>query len=153
VKLVLAAFGRMRSRELGSAAGEYHRRLRKYAALEHLELREEKGDSRGSRDREADRLISSLREGDFLVLCDERGRQMCSAELADFLAERERSGRGRTIFLVGGPYGVGEAVRARADAALSLSRLTLPHELARLVLTEALYRAFSILRGEKYHHG
>jgi 23S rRNA (pseudouridine1915-N3)-methyltransferase len=152
VKLVLAAFGRMRSRALAAEAGEYLKRLRRYASLEALELREEKGDAPGARAREARRLISSLRDGDFLVLCDERGAEMSSTELAEFLAGRDRSGRGRTVFLVGGPFGVDDAVRARADVSLSLSRLTLPHELARLVLTETLYRAFSILRGEKYHH-
>lgn len=152
MKLVLAAFGKMRSRALASASGEYLKRLRKYAALETLEIREERGEGLAGRRKEAVHLAGALREGDYLVVCDERGPEMSSAELAAFLAERDRAGRGRTVFLVGGAYGVDEAVRSGADRLLSLSRLTLPHEVARLVLTEALYRAFSILRGEKYHH-
>jgi 23S rRNA (pseudouridine1915-N3)-methyltransferase len=153
VKLVLAAFGRMRSGELAAAAAEYHKRLGKYCALERLEVREERGDSAAARRREAARFIEGLRPGDFLVLCDQRGRQPDTRGLADFLAERERAGPGRTVFLVGGPYGVDDSLRERAGLVLGLSRLTLPHELARLVLSEALYRAFSLLRGEKYHHG
>ena len=152
MKLVLAAFGRMRSRELAAAAAEYHKRLRKYCALEKLEVREERGDTAAARRREAERFAKGLRAGDFLVLCDERGRGLDTRGLADFLAERERAGSGRTLFLVGGPYGVDDSLRERAGLVLGLSRLTLPHELARLVLSEALYRAFSLLRGEKYHH-
>jgi 23S rRNA (pseudouridine1915-N3)-methyltransferase len=152
VKLVLAAVGRFRSAQLAAAAGEYLKRLRRYASPEVLDLREERGEEAAARAREAGRLSSALRDGDFLVLCDERGRQMSSAELAAFLAQRERAGRGRTVFVVGGPYGVDPALRERAGLVLALSRLTLPHELARLVLAEALYRAFTILRGERYHH-
>lgn len=152
MKLILAAFGKMRSAELSAAAGEYFKRLRKYTSAEVLDIKEERGESPAARRREAQRLAGSLREGDFLVLCDERGRQLSSRELADLLAKRERAGRGRSVFLVGGPYGVDESLRARADLVLSLGRLTLPHEIARLVLVEQIYRAFTILRGEKYHH-
>jgi 23S rRNA (pseudouridine1915-N3)-methyltransferase len=153
VKLILAAFGRGRSRELGAAAAEYVKRLRKYAAVQTLELREERGEGNSARRKEAERASAALREDDFLVLCDERGDELSSRGLADLLAARERAGRGRTVFLVGGPYGVNAELRARADRLLALSKLTLPHELARLVLIEAVYRAFTILRGEKYHHG
>lgn len=153
MRLVLAAFGKLRSSGLAAAAGEYLKRLGKYTSAEVLELKEERGEDLAARRREAERLAGSLREGDFLVLCDERGEQLASRELAEFLAGRERAGRGRTVFLVGGPYGVNPALRARADLVFSLGRLTLPHELARLVLVEQVYRAFTILRGEKYHHG
>jgi 23S rRNA (pseudouridine1915-N3)-methyltransferase len=152
VKLVLAAVGKLRSRELGAAAAEYLKRLRRYTSLEIVEFSEERGEAGGARAKEAERALSFLRREDYLVLCDERGKQLSSREMASFLEERERSGRGRTVFLVGGPFGVDDSLRARADRVLSLSRLTLPHELARLVLTEAVYRAFTITRGESYHH-
>ena len=153
MKLVMACVGRTRSREMVSAAGEYLKRLRKYAAVRTVEIREERGREAAARRREGERAAALLREGDYLVLCDERGEEMSSRGLADFLAERERSGRGRTVFLVGGPFGVDVALRERADLALSMSRMTLPHELARLLLVEQIYRAFTILRGEQYHHG
>ena len=152
MKLLLAAFGRLLSRELSAAAGEYLKRLGRYTSAETVELREERGASAAARRREAGRVEAALRPGDYLVLCDRRGRALSSGELAELLSERERAGRGRTVFLVGGPFGVDESVRARADLIFSMSRLTLPHELARLLLVEQVYRAFTILRGEKYHH-
>jgi len=152
LKLVLAGIGRMRSRELAAVRAEYLKRMQRYAAVEVLEIKEEKGAGRGARGREAARVCKGLRDGDFLVVCDERGRQLSSRQLAGFLAERDRSGPGRTVCLVGGPYGVSDELRERADRLLALSRLTLPHELAQVVLTEALYRAMTITRGEKYHH-
>ena len=124
MKLLLAAFGRPRSRDLAGAAAEYLKRLRKYASLEVLDLKEERGDDRAARRREAARLEKTLRAGDFLVLCDGRGRELSSPELAALLARRERAPRGRTVFLVGGPYGVDGSVRRRADLVFSMSRLT-----------------------------
>ncbi len=152
MKLVLAGFGKLRSRELAAVRGEYLKRMRKYAALEVLKLKEEKGEGESVRKKESSRALAALRDGDFLVLCDERGDQFSSRQLAAFMAERERSGRGRTLFMVGGPYGVHDELRNRADRVLSLSKLTLPHELAHVLLAEAIYRAMTITRGEKYHH-
>jgi len=152
VKLVVMAFGKLRSRELAAAAAEYLKRLRRYAPAEVVELREERGEEPAARRKEAARLSGALADGDWLVLLDERGRQMTSPELAGLLAERTRAGGGRLVFLVGGPFGVDEAVRRRASLTLSLSRMTLPHELARVLVLEQLYRAWTILRGERYHH-
>jgi len=154
VKLVVAAFGRLRSRELAAIAGDYLKRLGRYGPAEALELRDERGEDPASRRKEAERLEAALRPGDHLVLLDERGKQLSSPELAALIAERSRAGgAGRLVFAVGGPFGVDESVRRRANQVLSLSRMTLPHELARVVLLEQLYRAWTILRGEKYHHG
>jgi 23S rRNA (pseudouridine1915-N3)-methyltransferase len=152
VKLVLAAVGRLRSREVGALRGEYLKRMRRYAAVETAVFPEEKGDGPAARSREDARIVGSLRAGDFLAVCDQRGRQLSSQGLAGFLAERERAGRGRTLLLVGGPYGVGPELRSSAGLLLGLSRLTLPHELAQLVLAEAVYRALSMLQGGSYHH-
>lgn len=153
MKLTVLAFGRLRSRELAAVADDYAARLARYVPAEVVELRDERGADAAARAKEARRLEEALRGDDFVVLLDERGRQMSSPELAAFLAERTRAGRGRTVLVVGGPFGVDDSVRRRAGLVLSLSRMTLPHELARAVLLEQLYRAFTILRGEKYHHG
>lgn len=153
MKLVVLAFGRLRSPELAAVAADYLKRLRRCLPAEVIELRDERGDEPAARRKEAAALEAALREGDFVALLDERGKQLASPELAALLGERMNSGRGRLVFVVGGPFGVDAAVRTRANLLLSLSKMTFPHELARVVLLEQLYRAGSILRGEKYHHG
>ena len=153
MKIVIMAFGKLRSPELAAAAAEYLKRLRRYAPAEAVELREERGEDPAARRKEAARLEGALAAGDWLVLLDERGRGLTSPELAGLIGERARAGGGgRLVFLVGGPFGVDPAVRRRANLTLSLSRMTLPHELARVLLLEQLYRAWTILRGERYHH-
>jgi 23S rRNA (pseudouridine1915-N3)-methyltransferase len=153
MKLAVIAFGKLRSKELAAVADDYAGRLKHYAPTEVVELRDERGADAPSRAKEAGRLKDALRDDDFVVLLDERGKQLASPELANFLAERTRAGRGRTVLVIGGPYGVDDSIRRRANLMLSLSKMTLPHELARAVLLEQLYRACTILRGEKYHHG
>jgi 23S rRNA (pseudouridine1915-N3)-methyltransferase len=98
---------------------------------------------------EARRLIAGLRRDDHVVALDERGRQPSSLEWASWLQERQRDGRG-VAFLVGGPDGFAPEVRARADETWSLSRLTLPHALVRVVFIEQLYRAVTINDGHPY---
>ncbi len=152
MKTVVMTFGKLRSRELAAVAADYARRLARYSPAEVVELRDERGEDAAARRKEAGRLEDSLRPGDFVVLLDERGKELSSRELAALISERARSATGRLVFLVGGPFGVADEVRTRARQVLSLSRMTLPHELARVVLLEQLYRAWTILRGEKYHH-
>lgn len=152
MKTVVMAFGKLRSRELAAVAADYAKRLARYSPAEVVELRDERGEDASARRKEAGRLEDALRPGDFVVLLDERGKELSSRELAALISERARSAAGRLVFLVGGPFGVADEVRARARQVLSLSRMTLPHELARVVLLEQLYRAWTILRGEKYHH-
>ena len=99
---------------------------------------------------EARKLMTALRPDEWVVSLDERGTQMSTRELADWLAGRMREGRD-LAFLIGGPDGFAEEVLARSDASLALSRLTLPHALVRVVLAEQLYRAVSILTHHPYH--
>jgi 23S rRNA (pseudouridine1915-N3)-methyltransferase len=88
-----------------------------------------------------------------MIALDERGRQMTSEGLAQFLQDRANESNKNLIFLIGGAYGLDETVLTRADNRWSLSQLTLPHQLVRLLLAEQVYRACTILRNEKYHHG
>jgi len=99
---------------------------------------------------EARKLLTAVRPDDWVVALDERGTQMSTRELADWLGGRMREGRD-LAFLIGGPDGLAAEVRARSDASLSLSRLTLPHALVRVVFAEQLYRAMSILTHHPYH--
>jgi 23S rRNA (pseudouridine1915-N3)-methyltransferase len=99
---------------------------------------------------ESRKLLAALSAEEWAVALDERGTQMSTRELADWLAGRMREGRD-LAFLIGGPDGLGAQVQARSNASLSLSRLTLPHALVRVVLAEQLYRAMSILTHHPYH--
>ena len=146
------AVGRDRSGLYRPALEEYARRLGRYARFEVVEVPEARrhaGTPR-ARDEEGESLLSRLREGERLIVLDERGREPTSQELARRLGGWLSAGRD-LCFALGGADGLSEAVKARADESLSLSRLTLAHRLARLVLLEQLYRAFTILRGEPYH--
>ncbi len=101
---------------------------------------------------EAAVLLPLLQKDDYLVLLDERGKQISSPELAAFLQQRANESSKRVLFLIGGAFGVDESIFKRANYTWSLSKLVFPHMLVRLMLAEQLYRACSIMRNEKYHH-
>jgi 23S rRNA (pseudouridine1915-N3)-methyltransferase len=102
--------------------------------------------------KEGEIILEGLAKDDFLVALDERGKQMGSEGLAQFIQSRANESTKKLIFLIGGVYGLDEPVLKRADYRWSLSQLTLPHQLVRLLLAEQVYRACTILRNEKYHH-
>lgn len=101
---------------------------------------------------EATSILQLLEKDDYLILLDERGKQFSSPEMADMLQKRANESTKRLIFLIGGAYGVDETVIQRANLTWSLSKLVFPHMMVRLILSEQLYRACTILRNEKYHH-
>ena len=102
--------------------------------------------------KEAEMVLALLSKTDYLVALDERGSSISSAQLAAFIQTRANESARQVIFLIGGAYGLHERVLERADYKWSLSLLTFPHQLVRLILAEQVYRACSILRNEKYHH-
>lgn len=105
------------------------------------------------REMEGRNIIAALRPGDFLWLLDEHGTEYTSREFAREIQRRMAAGvTKRIVFVVGGPYGFSPEVKERADALISLSRMTFPHEMVPLLFTEQIYRAMTILRGEPYHH-
>ena len=97
-------------------------------------------------------ILDWLQPDDYLVALDERGKQLSSEELSLFIQKRANESKKRLVFLIGGAYGIDESVLKRADFKWSLSKLVFPHQLVRLILAEQLYRACTIIRGEKYHH-
>lgn len=101
---------------------------------------------------EAETILGALGAADYLVLLDERGKQWSSEQLAAFIQTRANDSCRHLVFLIGGAYGVDASVRARSQVIWSLSSLVFPHQLVRLILSEQIYRACSILRNEKYHH-
>ncbi len=115
----------------------------KYAAtLSEMDLKKKEGEV----------IVDFLQKDDYLVLLDEKGKQLSSEELANFIQLRANESIKNIVFLIGGAYGVSDAVKKRANYQWSLSKLVFPHQLARLILAEQVYRACSINRNEKYHH-
>jgi len=104
------------------------------------------------KEKEADIQLKYLNENDLLVLLDEKGREFRSVEFATFIQKQMNSSVKNLIFLVGGPYGFSERIYNRANAKISLSKMTFSHQIIRLLFMEQLYRAFSIIRNEPYHH-
>ncbi|MFN8249809.1 MAG: 23S rRNA (pseudouridine(1915)-N(3))-methyltransferase RlmH [Ferruginibacter sp.] len=102
--------------------------------------------------KEGEMILNFLKKEDYLVLLDERGKQMNSEGLASFIQQRANESEKNLVFLIGGAYGVSEEVTKRANYKWSLSQLVFPHQLVRLILAEQVYRACSIIRNEKYHH-
>ena len=102
--------------------------------------------------KEGETILDFLQKDDYLVLLDERGKQLSSEELAAFIQQRANESIKNVVFLIGGAFGVSEAVKKRANYTWSLSKLVFPHQLVRLILAEQVYRACSINRNEKYHH-
>jgi 23S rRNA (pseudouridine1915-N3)-methyltransferase len=104
------------------------------------------------RKKESDMILEWLGKDDFLILLDEKGVPLNSPGLANLLQQRANESHKQLVFLIGGAYGVDEAIRKRANFTWSLSPLVFPHQLVRLILAEQLYRAATILKNEKYHH-
>jgi 23S rRNA (pseudouridine1915-N3)-methyltransferase len=97
-------------------------------------------------------IMKQLKQDDFLILLDERGKMMSSMDLAAFIEARANESRKQIVFLIGGAFGVSKEVMERANYKWSLSALVFPHQLVRLILTEQIYRACTIIKNEKYHH-
>jgi 23S rRNA (pseudouridine1915-N3)-methyltransferase len=146
VKLRIAWIGRTRSSPIQSLTAEYLKRLSRYAASEALELMSEAA---------LLKLVdkNAARTQPVLVLLDSRGRQLTSEEIANFLEYHQSHGTQELLFAVGPADGWSETTRTAANHILSFGKITLPHELARVVLLEQLYRGFTILKGHPYHGG
>ncbi len=103
-------------------------------------------------DKEADLFFKQIGNQDFVVLLDERGKEFRSVEFSDFLSKKMVTGTTNMVFLIGGPYGFSSKIRERANSLISLSKMTFSHQMIRMFFVEQMYRAFSIMKGEPYHH-
>ena len=104
------------------------------------------------REREGELVLKALKPSDEVILLDEHGREFRSLEFADYIGTRLSRGGRDLVFVIGGAYGFSEAVRSRADGSVSLSKMTFSHQMVRTIFAEQLYRAFTILKHEPYHH-
>lgn len=156
MKITFVAVGSVKKKAVADAAADYLKRIKRYAPAEAAEVRDEGASPKVPREdvmkKEGQRIIAALGESSYTVVLADNGRQMTSHEFSRFIERLMDQGRKNVSFVVGGAYGLHRDVYDRADLVLSLSAMTLPHDLARLVLYEQVYRAFTIMRGEPYSH-
>jgi 23S rRNA (pseudouridine1915-N3)-methyltransferase len=153
MRVVVAVVGKPRDANVAGAIRDYEARAARYWPLDVREVRQEPADEKSAsraRDAEGERLLAAIPTGAQVVACDVNGRAFTSERFAEWLQSlRERAVD--VAFLIGGAYGLSDPVKSRASSTLALAPWTLPHELARLVLAEQLYRAGTIVRREPYH--
>jgi 23S rRNA (pseudouridine1915-N3)-methyltransferase len=147
MKILILSTGKSHESFVAEGVQEFTSRIARYAPVE-WKLLPTGHDAK----EEATSILKALDEKDFVVLLDERGKELSSPELAQFLEKRLNASTQKLVFVIGGAFGVSEEVVTRAHFTWSLSKLVFPHQLVRLILSEQLYRAYTILRGEKYHH-
>ena len=156
MQIELIVVGKTDSKEVASLVEMYAKRINHYCkfAITILpDLRNTKSlSSRQQNKSEGERILALLTESDYVVLLDERGKEFRSMEFAEWVEKRMTSGLKRLVFVIGGPYGFSEEVYARATGQISLSRMTFSHQIVRAIFAEQIYRAFTILNNEPYHH-
>jgi len=156
LKITFISVGAVKKASVKEVVDEYLRRIGNYSRVESVEVKEESSTPKTPRERilkkEGERILGRLSRGDYVVALADSGKEFTSASLAAFVEGFMESGRKNLCFVTGGAFGLHKDVLGSADMILSLSRMTLPHDLARLVLAEQVYRAFTIIRNEPYSH-
>jgi len=153
MRLHFVWMGKTRDRNCAALIKDYLARIGRYAAVDVSELKEQASGSDEIRMKSAEgsKILSTTDRDDFVILLDEHGETISSTGLAKLIDRHQQDGVKRMAFIIGGFAGVSEEVRKKADIQLSLSRMTLTHEMARLVLVEQVYRAYTLLAGLPYH--
>ncbi|MBX2930980.1 MAG: 23S rRNA (pseudouridine(1915)-N(3))-methyltransferase RlmH [Chitinophagaceae bacterium] len=156
MKIQLWSIGKQHEHYIKEGVADFTTRINKYFSAEWKIIAPPKNaaslNEQLTKKAEAQTIFSLLNKDDFLVLLDERGKQMTSEQLANFLQQQANVSTKNIIFLIGGAFGTDDALFKRANLVWSLSQLVFPHMLVRLILAEQLYRACTILKNEKYHH-
>ncbi len=156
MQIKLIAIGKTDRTELEQLMAVYTKRLNHYVKFEFIpipDIRNRKNLSQDQqKEKEGELLLAQIGPMDTLILLDERGSQYSSMDFAQFLQKKMNSGIKQLVLAIGGPYGFSEPVYAKAQGKISLSKMTFSHQMVRLFLLEQLYRAFTILRNEPYHH-
>ena len=153
MRLALHYFSRGRCAWADEAAADYTRRLNRYAPFEERKHKPNGAADRSTAQRkEAQRILEKLAPRDRLLVLDERGASLGSKGLADLIDKAALEGVGTLAFAIGGPYGHHDLLRQKANRVIKLSDMVLNHQIARVLLLEQLYRGWTILKGEPYHH-
>jgi 23S rRNA (pseudouridine1915-N3)-methyltransferase len=156
MKIKLIAIGKIKHKSIAELAQEYHDRIKKFHPFELIEIHDESirnpKEISIALEKEAKQIETHLKKNSYLILLEEKGEEWTSVELAWELGQLFQSPHSEIIFLIGGAYGIADSLRKKSPTNWSLSKLTLPHQLARVLVLEQLYRAFTILRNVPYHH-
>lgn len=155
MRIKLICIGKTTDDYLKDGIGKFCGRIKHYANLEIVEYPEIKGTGKSAekmKEEEGKLIMSKIDKSDYLILLDENGNHFTSVEFAQQLQNKMNRSLSSVVFLVGGPFGFSQEIYARANEKISLSKMTFSHQMVRLVFVEQLYRAFTILKGEKYHH-
>lgn len=155
MKIQFWAIGKAHEKYVKEGVEDFTKRISRYFPVDWQLMQGQKNSSlpvQGMKSKESQLILNQLVPGDFLIALDEKGKEMDSFSLSNFLQSRANESIKQIIFIIGGAYGLDDSVLKRADFTWSLSRLTFPHQLVRLILAEQVYRACTIMRNEKYHH-
>ncbi|MEO7214815.1 23S rRNA (pseudouridine(1915)-N(3))-methyltransferase RlmH [Mucilaginibacter sp.] len=156
MKITFITVGKTEDAYLKDGIEKYVKRLKHYTKLELAEIPELKNTKALTEDqqktKEAELILKKVTQQDHLILLDEAGQEFTSVQFANYLNKRAISSVASLVFVVGGPYGFDQSVYQRANDKISLSRMTFSHQMVRLFFVEQLYRAFTIIKGEPYHH-
>ncbi|WP_282144350.1 23S rRNA (pseudouridine(1915)-N(3))-methyltransferase RlmH [Cellulophaga baltica] len=152
----LLAIGKTDSNNLSQLIDEYENRLKHYVKFE-LELIPDIKNTKNlseaqQKEKEGEAILKKINPTDALILLDENGKQFTSVDFSNYLQKKMNSGIKQLVFVIGGPYGFSAAVYGKAQGKISLSKMTFSHQMIRLFVVEQIYRAFTILKNEPYHH-
>lgn len=155
MKITLLAIGKTNSAEIRNIVDDYSKRINRCIKFEavYIENNQQKfSDNEKQKIKEGEHILKKLQAGDYLILLDERGKEYNSVQFAEQLNLLFNQSIKNICFVIGGAYGFSEEVYARSNAKISLSRMTFSHQIIRAIFTEQLYRAFTIINNEPYHH-
>ncbi len=156
MKIILCSIGKAHEEYIKPGTDDFTKRITNYFPAEWLLIPPVKNAAslpeKELKKEEAKQVMNTLQADDILILLDERGKQLTSPQLAQLIQQKANESARRIVFLTGGAFGVDETIFKRANHTISLSLLVFPHMLVRLMIAEQVYRACTILRGEKYHH-
>ena len=156
MQITLMAIGKTDSNQLEQLIAVYAKRLKHYVRFDINIIPDIKNrktlSEEQQKEKEGELILNQIKSSDTLLLLDEKGKQYSSMEFAQFLQKKMNSGIKNLVFVIGGPYGFSSKVYDRSDGMVSLSKMTFSHQMVRLFIVEQLYRGFTILRNEPYHH-
>ena len=156
MKIKLICVGKTNFNFLKSGEEEYSKRLTHYCSYARIDIPELKQVKSFSQEeiklREGELILSKIQSGEYVILLDDKGKSFNSIAFANYLEKKALHGSSAITFIIGGAYGFSPAVYAKADEQISLSEMTFSHQIIRLIFLEQIYRAFTIIKGEKYHH-
>lgn len=156
MQIKIIVVGKTDSKEINQLIDAYNNRLKHYIKFEWFVIPDIKNSKNLSapqiKDKEGQLILNQINTTDYVVLCDEKGKQYTSVEFSEWFQKKMLQSIKQIVLVIGGGYGFSDEVYAKANEKISLSKMTFSHQMVRLFLAEQIYRAFTILKGESYHH-